>query len=114
MLELPDFEKKQIVLVFLSRGEKVSFKNDNLIIKDKQGKIKYQSSCYRLFVLCVVGHITVTSGLLQRSEKFKFSIVFMSHNLRVYGVWTSETKGNVIRRSHRELYVIKYTIKYRF
>lgn len=98
MLTAPDFKEKQIVLVFLSRGEKLSFKNDNIIVSDEEGKIKHQSTCYRLFALFVVGHITITTGLLQRSKKFAFSIILMSHSLRVYGVWGAETEGNTLLR----------------
>ena len=34
MMSTRDFECKQIAFVFTSRGEKISFKNDNLIISD--------------------------------------------------------------------------------
>ena len=40
MLTLPDFEKKQIIFAFISDGEKLSFKNDNIIIKDSEGNIE--------------------------------------------------------------------------
>ena len=98
MLSLPDFKEKQIILALLSQGEKLSFRNDNIIIKDKEGKIKHQSSCYRLFALCVVGHITVTTGLLQRAKKFGFSIIFMSHSLKPYACWNARAEGNVLLR----------------
>ena len=58
--------------------DKLSFSNDNVIVKDKEGKIKFQSTCYRLFMLCVVGNISITSGLIQRSKNFGFSICLMS------------------------------------
>ena len=48
MLTLPDFKQKQIVIAMLSHGEKLSFKHDNVTVYDKDGKIKYQSTCYRL------------------------------------------------------------------
>jgi len=104
MLTEPDFKQKQIVFVMLSRGEKLSFKNDNVIVKDANGKIKHQSTCYRLFALFVVGHISITSGLLQRAEKFGFTIVLMTHNLRVYGTWCCPTKGNVLLRKKQYQY----------
>ena len=39
-----DFECKQIAFVFTSKGEKISFKNDNLLIQDEEGKVKHQST----------------------------------------------------------------------
>lgn len=98
MLTGPDFEQKQIIFALISDGDKLSFKNDNIIIKDADGTIKHQSTCYRLFALFVVGHICITSGLLQRAEKFGFSIVFMTPGLRVYGFWGINDKGNVLLR----------------
>jgi hypothetical protein len=48
--------------------------NDNVVVKDKNGKTKHQSTCYQLFMICVIGNISITSGLIQRSKKFGFSI----------------------------------------
>ena len=72
MLNINEFEKKQIIFVFLSSGEKVSFSNDNIVIKAADGSLKHQSTCYRLFMVFIIGHISVTSGLLQRAKKFGF------------------------------------------
>lgn len=98
MFTFPDFEQKQILFALLSYGEKISFKNDNIIITDNEGKIKYQSTCYKLFILFVVGHITITSGILQRAEKFGFTIVLLNHYLKFIGMWSSKTEGNVLLR----------------
>lgn len=103
MLTAPDFKEKQIIFAILSHGERLSFKNDNIVVSDKNG-IKHQSSCYRLFALIIVGHITITSGLLMRSKKFGFSIVLMSHGLVPYGIWTAKAEGNVLLRKKQYEY----------
>ena len=94
MLSSQDFSKKQIVFVFFNQGEKLSFSNDNFVVKDKDGKIKFQTTCYRLFLVYAVGHGTITSGLIQRSRKFGFSIVLMNQNLRPYQTVGSVLEGN--------------------
>lgn len=94
MLTLPDFKQKQIIIILLNKGEKVSFKNDNLIVVDGNGKTKLQTTCYRIFALFLVGGLTITSGLLERSKRFNFSIIFMTNSLRVYGVWSNGVEGN--------------------
>ena len=104
MLSLPDFKEKRIVLALLSHGDKLSFKNDNVIIKTKEGEIKHQSTCYRLFSLFIVGHSTVTSGLLQRARKFGFSIVLMSHSLKPYALWNAPAEGNTLLRKKQYSY----------
>lgn len=98
MLSLPDFKHKQIVVALLSHGEKLSFKNDNILIKNKEGVIRHQSTCYRLFALFVVGHASITTGLLQRAKKFGFSIVLLSHGLNPFGSWLSRAEGNLLLR----------------
>ena len=104
MLSAPDFKEKQIILALLSHGEKLSFRNDNIIIKDADGIVKHQSTCYRLFALFIVGHVTITSGLLMRAEKFKYTIVLMSHSLRPYAGWPAKTEGNVLLRKKQYNY----------
>ena len=104
MLTAPDFEYKQILFAFLSRDEKISFKNDNIVIYNTEGSIKHQSSCYRLFILFIVGHMSVTTGLLQRAQKFGFNIVFMTHGLHVYGSWVNKAQGNVLLREKQYSY----------
>lgn len=104
MLSLPDFEEKTVIFALLSRDDKLSFKNDNVIIKN-DGIIKHQSSCYRLFTLFIVGHATITTGLLQRAKKFGFSIVLLNHNLSPYASWNTRTEGNTILRKKQYSYV---------
>ncbi|MCY4642997.1 MAG: hypothetical protein OXB88_00100, partial [Bacteriovoracales bacterium] len=84
MMGLPDFQEKQIIFIFTDKGQKISFRNDNVIVRDIDGDIIHQSTCYRLMVIYIVGNLTVTSGLLQRSKKFGFILVLMNHSLKVY------------------------------
>jgi CRISPR-associated protein Cas1 len=104
MMSLPDFKNKQIILVFTSDGDKLSFRNDNIVVTDGGGKIKHQSTCYRLFALFIVGHTSVTSGLLQRAKKFGFNLVFFTPGLKPYGSWQYKTEGNVILRQKQYSY----------
>ncbi len=88
--------------MFTNQGEKLSFSNDNVVVKDKEGKIKHQSTCYRLFMVCVVGNVSITSGLIQRSKKFGFSICLMTTTFRVYDVIGARMEGNTLL--HRRQY----------
>ena len=104
MLSAPDFKQKQIIVALVSLGDKLSFKNDNIIIKDQDGNIKHQSTCYRLFALFIVGHASITTGLLQRAKKFNFSITLLSYGLIPYGTWLSKVEGNVLLREKQYQY----------
>lgn len=102
MISRPDFEKKQILFLFTSDGDKLSFSNDNVIIKDLDGKVKHQSTCYRLFMICVVGNISITSGLIQRAERFGFSICLMTRAMKIYQIIGHVMEGNIVL--HRKQY----------
>lgn len=104
MMTAPDFEYQQVAVAFVSRGDKLSFKNDNVIIKDADNNIKHQSTCYRLFMLFIVGHASITSGLLQKSQKFNFTLVLMGHNLTPYAIFNHKTEGNVLLRKRQYTY----------
>lgn len=104
MLSLPDFKEKTLVVCFTIEGQTVSFKNDNLVLKDKDEKIILQHSCYRIFTVWIVGHITLTSGIIQRSKKYGFSIFLLSQGLKPQGVWNSGAEGNFLLREKQYKY----------
>ena len=104
MIDNKDFEFKQILFLFAAEGDKLSFRNDNILIMDRQGKIKHQSTCYRLFLLCVVGHITITSGLIQRAKKFGFSICLFTTTMRLYTFIDGGMEGNTLLHKYQYEY----------
>ncbi|MGP1361659.1 MAG: type V CRISPR-associated endonuclease Cas1 [Candidatus Fimenecus sp.] len=105
MLTSPDFNKKQIAFVFFSEGEKLSFNNDNIVVKTKDGKIKFQCTCYRIFIIYIVGHCSLTSVVLQKAKKFNFFIALMTNNYRLYSVIGTEKNGNtMLKRKQYEYF----------
>lgn len=96
MLEISDFSKKQIMIYVPARGDKMSFKNDNIIITTKDGEIKYQLSCHRIFMVIVLGDTTITTGLIRKAKKFGFSICFASLGMKVYCILDAKMEGNTL------------------
>lgn len=103
MFTAPDFSKKQVVFVLFNEGEKLAFSNDNLVVKDREGKIKFQCTCYRLFVVFAVGHTSITSVLIQKAQKFGFYIALMTPGFRLYSVIGAAKDGNTLL--HRKQYM---------
>lgn len=101
MIDRTDFAKKQIVFYFPSQGDRMTFQNDNLVIKDQDKKTKYQVTCYRIFLVFVVGDTTITTGLLSRAKKFGFSLCLMNRNMKMYQFISSRMEGNTILRKHQ-------------
>ena len=102
MLERTDFEKKQVVFVFSYQKEKISFRNDNLIVTDADKKVKYQTTCYRIFAVFVIGEATITTGLISRAQKFGFVIYLMNRSFKLYSVIGNRMEGNTLL--HRKQY----------
>lgn len=96
MITAPDFLKKQIAFVFFNDGEKMAIQNDNLIVRTADGKIKFQCTCYRLFMVFAVGNCTFTSVVLQRARKFGFFIACMTSGFRLYAVIGADKEGNTL------------------
>lgn len=104
MINVNEFEKKQILFVFLNLKEKVSFSNDNIVIKNADGSIKHQSTCYRLFLLFVIGNITITNVIIQKAHKFGFVVVLMTSSMKVYDFIGNKMEGNVLLRQQQYKY----------
>ncbi|HRP90008.1 MAG TPA: type V CRISPR-associated endonuclease Cas1 [Edaphocola sp.] len=104
MLSYPDFKEKTIIISFSTEGQKLSFKNDNLIIKDKEDKILLQATCHKILAVWIVGNITISSGLMERSKKFGFPIYLLSINFRLIGLWNAATEGNFLLRQKQYAY----------
>lgn len=96
MISGTDFEKKQVLFVFASKGEKISFSNDNIVVRDSDGIIIHQSTCYRLFQVFIIGNVTLTSGIIQRAKKFGFAICLMTNTMRLYETIANNMEGNTI------------------
>lgn len=96
MLDINDFSKKQILVYSPMKGDKLSYRNDNMIISNSDGEIKYQTTCYRIFMVLVIGDCTITTGLLRRAKKFGFSICFSSYQLRLYATVNAAMEGNIL------------------
>lgn len=115
MISRENFNKKKTVYCFTSIGEKISIKNDNVIIKDKEGKVKLQTSCFRLFAIYIIGDTSLTTPLVKYSHKFGFSIVLMTSSFRVYDILGFKMEGNFVLRekqyNYKSIDIAKYIIK---
>ncbi|MDD3422216.1 MAG: type V CRISPR-associated endonuclease Cas1 [Bacilli bacterium] len=96
MMSRLDFIHKQIVLYSPIRGDKLSFQNDNLIIRDSEEHIKLQTTCYQLFAVFIIGDTTITTGLISRARKFGFAIALYSANMKLYEVIGSRKDSNTL------------------
>jgi CRISPR-associated protein Cas1 len=98
MLSYPDFKQKRILIINSIEGQKFSILNDNLLVKDNEGQIIFQDTCYKILSLWIIGNCSITSVLLKKAKKHGFSIFHLQSNFRLLGTWTSATEGNFLLR----------------
>lgn len=104
MLNLNDFSKKQIVFVYANEGERIAYKNDNLIVKDKEDKIKFQVSLYRLYIVYIIGDTSLTTVILKKAKRFGFTIALLSTNFRLYEMVGDIKLGNTLLKDRQYKY----------
>lgn len=107
MLDINDFTKKQIVIYSPAKGDKMSYLNDNMVIKDADGAVKFQNTCYRIFSVIVIGDCSITTGLIRRAKKYGFSICFMTYGFRFFEILCNGLEGN--NQLHSKQYAYNQT-----
>lgn len=94
MISREDYINKKIIIINSVDGDKLSFKNDNILIKDENDIVKMQYTCYRVLAIFVIGPFSLTSGLAERLRKYKISIIFFKYSFRPYLTILNGVDGN--------------------
>ena len=102
MMSKNDFKEKQIIFLNLREKEKLAFKNENIVLKDCNEKIKLQVSCYKIFAIFIIGELSITSVLLSKAKKYSFSIILMNYSFRCIQTICNGIQGNTLL--HRKQY----------
>lgn len=98
MLSHKDFDFKSVLFVFTEQDH-LRFANENLVLEDKaSGKIKNQMPCIKIFCVFVIGGMTITNYLLEKSSQYGFTLIFMKFNFKPYAFLGSQTEGNTLLR----------------
>ena len=105
MISREDYINKKIIIINSADGDKLAFKNDNILIKDENDIVKMQYTCFRVLAIFVIGPFYLTSGLSERLRKYKISIIFFKYSFHPYLTILNEVEGNT------ELRRIQYSFK---
>lgn len=57
-----------------------------------------QLSCYKIFAVFIVGGFVLTTGIIEKSKRFGFSIVFLTASFKVYETINFKMEGNTLLR----------------
>lgn len=115
MITNNDFAKKQIVYVFCTKGEKFCIRNDNFVILNDDETVKLQLTCYRLFLVNVIGNFTMTNVFIRTAKKFGFFIALYTPGFHLYQIIGAEKDGNYLLKQkqykYSELNIAKRIVK---
>ena len=96
LLTKPNFTEKKTIIIIPKKGDKISFVNDNIIVKNTGNKTKFQYTCHKIFLIYIVGGFSLTTGIIEKSKKFGFSICFLTAGFKFYESLNYTIRGNFI------------------
>lgn len=99
-----DFAKKQIIFVLCTEGEKFCIKNDNFVVLNNDGTTKIQVTCYRLFLVNVIGNFTMTNIFISHAKKFGYFIALYTSSFHLYQIIGAEKSGNYLLKEKQYRY----------
>jgi len=99
MIYLPDFKEKSVL--FIKAGDfnesKIKFSNDNIVfLKDE--KVGNRISCHKIFVVFIIGEISITSVLIKKCLQYGVSLFLLDRSFKLYGSFGAKAEGNYILR----------------
>lgn len=99
MITLPDFNNKQILFIQTERGveNKIKIQNDHIVFT-KNGEIMNRASCHRVFVVFIIGDISITSELIKKGKQLGVSFFLLKHNFDCYATIGAAAEGNYLLR----------------
>jgi len=117
MLSLPDFKEKQILFIQAEKNieNNIKFSNDNIVYL-KDGKVINRMSCYKVFIIFILGDLAITSVLIRNSLKYGISIFLLKNNFELYAAIGTSAEGNYLLRMKQyscsnELFISKKIVK---
>jgi len=112
MITLPDFKEKQILFIQIDikAENKIKFSNENILFL-KDNKIINRASCHKVFVVFVIGDISITTVLLREASKYGISMFFMKNNFESYATVNSKSEGNYLLKERQYKMTKKYALE---
>ncbi len=99
MISLPDFKEKQ--MLFIRAGDDIptgiKLDNENIVFT-QDGKPINRLSCHKVFVVFILGDLTVTSRLLRDGNRYGISFFFLKNNFETYATLGASAEGNYLLR----------------
>lgn len=103
-----DIEYRTIFVINCIQKRHLRLLNGELLLEeevDDEGRVKTLTKLpfQKIFALFVVGHITITSALIEKCQKYGVALVVMKPNLRPIFFWSNPAEANYLLRQRQHL-----------
>ena len=101
-----DIENRTIFVINCIRERSLRVSNGELLLEEKvEGDNKYKTLTkmpfQKILALFVVGHITVTTPLIEKCQRFGVALIVVKPSLRPVFYWSNTAEGNFLLRQRQ-------------
>lgn len=102
MLSTQDINARNVIIVNALDCKKFNMSLGNIVISDEtSGEVLTKLSCYKVFALFVIGHITITSHVLENLSKYGINLVMLKSNFRPFFTLGGMAEANYLLRERQ-------------
>lgn len=97
-----DIEYRTILVINCFENKSLRVSNGELLLEDTETKKTLTKLPFqKILALFVVGHITITSPLIEKCKQFNIALVVMKLNLRPIFFWANSAEANYLLRQRQ-------------
>lgn len=99
MLSLQDIKARNVIVVNALEQRKFNIVMGNIAISDAEsGEVLTKLSCYKVLAIFVIGHMTITTQVLENLNKFGINLVLLKPNFRPFFSFGGFAEANYLLR----------------
>jgi len=111
MLSIQDITQRSVIIVNALDNKKFNMVLGNIVVQDdKSGEILTKLSCYKVLAIFVIGHITITSHVLENLAKYSICLVLLKSNFRPFFTFGISAEANYLLRQRQYGFTDDYKI----
>lgn len=117
MLSTQDINARNVIVINALDNKKFHMSLGNIVISDSAtNEVLTKLSCYKVLALFVVGHITITSNVLESLAKYGINLIMLKPNFRPFFTFGSSADANYLLRERQyklknSLSIAQYLLK---
>lgn len=97
-----DVEHRTVFVINCIKDRNLRVSNGELLLEEiEEKKVLTKLPFQKILALFIIGHISITTPLLDKCKKFNVALVVMKPNLRLVYYWSNSAEGNYLLRQRQ-------------